>query len=220
MYVDLSFSLNGTNPIAADHGYALYGAISRILEDRVHADNGVGVHPIRGRQVGNRQMMLTQWSRLTLRVADDQIASMLRLAGKALRLGDASVRVGVPTVHSLIPGTALRSRLVVIKVANVRPDSVTADQFAEAARRQLGELGVSDQAIVTIGKRRTLRVKEREIVGYEVVVEGLMAEESMNLQSHDGIKLASGDGWKIAPCGLGGKRHMGCGVFVPSRKDE
>lgn len=199
MHVDLSFSLDATSAIAADHGYVLYGAISRLLP-HVHAENGVGVHPIRGRLIGNRQMMLMPWSRLTLRVADDQIGSVLPLSGKALRLGDASVRVGVPTVHALIPATALRSRLVVIKVANIRPDSVTADQFAESVRRQLGEQNISDAAAVTIGKRRTLRVKQREIVGYEVLVEGLTAEESLQLQEQ----------------GLGGKRHMGCGVFVPA----
>jgi hypothetical protein len=33
------------------------------------------------------------------------------------------------------------------------------------------------------------------------VVEGLTAEESLTLQTH----------------GLGGKHHMGCGVFVPLR---
>jgi CRISPR-associated endonuclease/helicase Cas3 len=134
-------------------------------------------------------------------VADNQIASLLPLAGKALRLGDANVRVGVPTVHGLVPATALRSRLVVIKVANIKPESVTAEQFAGAVRRQLDEVGVSAEAIVTIGKRRTLRVKQRELVGYEVVVEGLLAEESIALQEQ----------------GLGGKRHMGCGVFVPLR---
>lgn len=62
MYVDLSFVVTGSNAIAADHGYALYGAISRVLEDKVHAENGVGVHPIRGREVGNRQLMPMPWS--------------------------------------------------------------------------------------------------------------------------------------------------------------
>jgi len=199
MHVDLSFSLIGTNSIAADHGYALYGAISRLLP-HVHAENGVGIHPIRGRQVGNRQLMLMPWSTVTLRVSEDQIGSMLTLAGKSLRLGNANVRVGVPSVHAIIPATSLRSRLVVIKVANIRPDSVTSEQFAEAVRRQLGELGLSNEAIITIGKRRTLRLKQREIVGYEVLVEGLIAEESITLQEQ----------------GLGGKRHMGCGVFVPA----
>jgi CRISPR-associated protein Cas6 len=203
MHVDLSFSLSGNKTVAADHGYMLYGAISRLLPD-VHQENGIAVHPVRGRQVGNRQLMLMPWSTLTLRVADNQIASLLPLAGKALRLGDANVRVGVPTVHGLVRTTALRSRLVVIKVANIKPESVTAEQFAGAVRRQLDELGVSAEAIVTVGKRRTLRIKQRELVGYEVVVEGLTAEESISLQEQ----------------GSGGKRHMGCGVFVPARKEN
>ena len=200
MHVDLSFSLVGNKTVAADHGYVLYGAISRLLP-AVHRENGIAVHPVRGRQVGNRQLMLMPWSTLTLRVEDGQIASLLLLAGKSLRLGDTSVRVGVPTVNALVPATSMRSRLVVIKVANIQPASVTAEQFAGAVRRQLNELGVSAEAIVTIGKRRTLCVKQRELVGYEVVVEGLMAEESISLQEQ----------------GLGGKRHMGCGVFVPLR---
>jgi CRISPR-associated protein Cas6 len=203
MHVDLSFSLSADKTVVADHGYVLYGAISRLLS-QVHRDNGIAVHPIRGRQVGNRQLMLTPWSTLTLRVPDGQIASMLPLAGKALRLGDANVRVGVPTVHGLVPATALRSRLVVIKVANIQPAYVTAEQFADAVRRQLDELGVSAEAVVTIGKRRTLRVKQRELVGYEVLVEGLTAKESLALQAQ----------------GLGGKRHMGCGVFVPAGKEN
>jgi CRISPR-associated protein Cas6 len=203
MHVDLSFSLNGNKAVAADHGYMLYGALSRLLPE-VHRENGIAVHPVRGRQAGNRQLMLMPWSTLTLRVADGQIASLILLAGKSLRLGDASVRVGVPTVNALVPATALRSRLVVIKVANIRPESVTAEQFTDAVRRQLDELGVSAEAIVTIGKRRTLRVKQRELVGYEVVVEVLTAEESISLQEN----------------GLGGKRHMGCGVFVPAGKEN
>jgi CRISPR-associated protein Cas6 len=198
MKVDLAFSLQGTTPIAADHGYAFFGAISRLLP-QVHAENGVAIHPVRGRQVGNRQLMLMPWSTLTLRVAEEQIAAMLPLAGKALRIGNASVRVGVPAVRALVPTTALRSRLVNIKVANIRPESVTKDQFAEAVRRQLTNLGISEAAIVTVLTRRTQRVKQRELVGYEVLVEGLTAEESITLQEH----------------GIGGKRHMGCGVFVP-----
>jgi CRISPR-associated protein Cas6 len=200
MRVDLSFLLTGTSAIAADHGYALYGAISGVLKDKVHAENGIGVHPIRGRQIGNRQLMLMPWTTLTLRVAEDQIAEMLPLAGRALRLGNTTIRVGVPTVRPLVPTTAVRSRLVVIKVANIRPEAVTSDQFADAARRQLAEAGLSESVALSIGKRRTMRVKQRELVGYEVLVEDLTAEESVALQER----------------GVGGKRHMGCGVFVPA----
>ena len=117
MHVDLSFSLIGSQAVAADHGYALYGAISRLLPE-VHRENGIAVHPVRGRQVGNRQLMLMPWSTLTLRVVDAQIASLLPLAGKLIRFGNASVRVGVPTVNALALAMVLRSRLVTSKHPN------------------------------------------------------------------------------------------------------
>jgi CRISPR-associated protein Cas6 len=60
-------------------------------------------------------------------------------------------------------------------------------------------LQVSSEAILTLGKRRTLRIREKEVVGHEVVIEGLTSEESLSVQER----------------GLGGRRHMGCGIFVP-----
>jgi CRISPR-associated protein Cas6 len=71
--------------------------------------------------------------------------------------------------------------------------------FQTALRRQLDQLNISDQIQVTLGRRRTLRIKDKEVVGHEVLLEGLTAEESLAVQE----------------TGLGGRRHMGCGVFVP-----
>lgn len=207
-HLDLAFTLTTQQPIPADHGYALYGAISRHLPE-VHRENGFGVHPIRGRQAGDRTLMLMPWSTLTLRVPDGQIAPLLPLAGKSLRIGPATLRVGVPEVQALVPAPTLRSRLVIIKIAHVDPASaLNEDQFVAAVRKQLDALGISAAATPVIPldkegrpRRRTLRIKHREIVGYELVIEGLTAEESLTLQTH----------------GLGGRRHMGCGVFVPVR---
>lgn len=200
-YVDLAFSIHSQKPIPVDHGYALYGALSRLVPE-VHRENGIAIHPIRGRQVGDRMVMLMPWSTLTLRVPDGQIAPLLKFSGKAISLGDTPLRIGVPEVRSLEPASILRSRLVVIKVAHITPAStVSEEQFLTALKRQLAELGISDQVLPTLGKRRTLRLKQNEIVGYEVLLEGLSAEESITLQEQ---------------C-LGGRNHMGCGVFLPVR---
>lgn len=204
-HIDLAFTLTTQHSIPADHGYALYGAISRLLPG-VHREYRIAVHPIPGRQIGDRKLMLMPWSTLTLRVPDGQIAPVLPLAGNSLQIGDATLRVGVPQVHGLVPATALHSRLVVVKAAHVDPASdITPDRFLEAVRKQMDALGVSPAAMTAIPpnkdghpRRRTLRIKGREIVGYELLVEGLTAEESITLQEH----------------GLGGRRHMGCGVFV------
>jgi CRISPR-associated protein Cas6 len=200
--VDLCFPVLGAQ-IPADHGYLLYSAVSRLLP-AAHQADGYGIHPVRGQQLGGRTLQLTEHSRLVIRTDAEQIARFLPLAGKQLCLLDRNLRIGVPQVRSLVPAVALRSRLVTIKLPDVAAQSAdaAAEVFRAAALRQLGELGVSTEALVSLGRRRTLRIKDKEVVGYEVLVEGLTAEESIVIQER----------------GLGGRRRMGCGVFVPCSK--
>ncbi len=124
MIVDVSFRINGES-LPADHGYTLYAAMSRLVP-AVHAENGIAIHPISGRLCGERRMTLMPWSTLSLRVAAEEIPKLLPLAGKTLELHEAKVRVGVPEVRPLVPATALRSRLVVIKVAHTDTRLLTA----------------------------------------------------------------------------------------------
>jgi CRISPR-associated protein Cas6 len=46
-----------------------------------------------------------------------------------------------------------------------------------------------------------LRIRDRTIVGFSVLVQGLTAEESVQLQEE----------------GIGGRGKMGCGFFLPAR---
>jgi CRISPR-associated protein Cas6 len=173
----------------------------------IHQANGIGIHPIRGRLIGDRQMELCDWSRLSIRVAPERIGEFLPLAGKQLNLAGRSIRVGVPEVHAITPSTELRSRLVTIKVSvregdeSLPPDEST---FLAAARRQLDALGISPEVEISAGKRRTLRIKDKEVVGYELLASALSAADSLALQGH----------------GMGGRRHMGCGIFVPIERES
>ena len=143
--VDLAFRLTGDR-IPADHGYPLLAAIARIIP-AVHSDETVGIHPIIGRYVGGRQLALTDRSRLTFRLDSDRIAEILPLAGKALDLDGARLRVGVPETRALRPAARLRSRLVIIK------GFLEPEPFLEAVRRQLADLGI--QGIPGLLRRRT-----------------------------------------------------------------
>jgi CRISPR-associated protein Cas6 len=199
--VDLCFRVVGTE-IPADHGYLLYAAIARVVP-AFHSDAGVGVHPISGRLAGNRRLTLTDRSVLAIRLDSDRIGAALPLTGRRLDLGGCGLSVGVPEVRPLIASPAVRSRLVTIKLGDVNGHAaVTVESFSAAARRKLDELGVSPAVSLTLGKRRTLRIKDKEVVGYEVIVEGLSAAESIAVQER----------------GLGGRRLMGCGVFVPANR--
>ncbi len=210
--VDVSFRLAG-DKIPADHGYALLGAVSRVLSS-VHGDSRVGIHPIRGRLIGGRMLALTERSRLTFRLDAERIAEFLPIAGKGLDLDGHTIRVGVPETRALVPAARLYSRLVVIK------GFMEPDPFLEAVRRQLTSMDVTGEphlieqpevADANRGRaggshsahlRRTVRIRDKEIVGFAVGVEALTAAESIRVQER----------------GVGGRRRFGCGVFVAERR--
>lgn len=204
--IDLAFPVLATEHLPADHGYHLYAALTRLLPV-LHESNGIGVHPIVGRMIGGRQMQLAPFSRLILRAPAESIGALLPLSGKQLRVADRNVRVGVPQVYPLRGDPTLLSRLVTIKFTQCdrsTPIPPDATGFLAAARRQLDALDVSGEIRLTLGKRRTLRIKDKEIVGYQVTIAGLSESESLTIQTQ----------------GLGGRRHMGCGVFAPCRNRE
>ena len=187
--IDLAFRLTGS-AVPVDHGYALYAALSRILPE-IHAAKDIGVQPIRGIYSGNGTLHLADFSRLILRLPDDQIQAYLKLAGKRLAVDEHPLNVGVPEVRTLRPVVRLRARLVTIK------GFLKEEEFLAAAKRQLVQLGINGRA--HIGTRRTFRVRDKQVVGFEMGVTQLTAEKSLTLQEQ----------------GLGGRRKMGCGVFVP-----
>lgn len=188
---DLAFRILGT-ALSVDHGYALYSSINRIIPN-IHDAKEVGVHPIRGNYSGNGSLQLTEQSRLIFRVPDDWIRPLLKLAGKKLDVGGHSLQVGVCETRALRPAATLYSRLVTIK-GFMEPES-----FLEACERQLQEKGITTK--LELGERRTLRLKEKQVVGFEMIATGLTAEDSIKLQE----------------VGIGGRRRMGCGVFVPHK---
>ncbi len=191
-FIDLAFRLNGS-VVPVDHGYALYSALSRIAPE-IHEAKAIGVHPIRGMYNGIGKLQLSDSSRLVLRLPDDEIRPYLKLAGKRLEVDEHPLSVGVPEVRMLLPVSRLRAHLVTIK------GFLKEEEFLEAVKRQLQSLTVTCE--VLLGQRRTFRVKEKQVVGFEVTATELTAEGSVRLQGN----------------GLGGRRKMGCGVFVPSRE--
>jgi CRISPR-associated protein Cas6 len=207
--VELVFTLRG-NELPVDHGYPLASAIVRLLP-WAHGDRSLGIHPILGRLIGARRLALTRGSRLVLRLPSERIAAALPIAGARLDVAGHGLRVGTPSVRTLMPAAAVESRLVVIK------GYAGAGPFLERVQQELEALGVGGVAglvrrqqrtAVEAGTgsseefvRRTLRIHDKEVVGYAVRVENLAAEESILLQER----------------GIGGRRRFGCGVFEPVR---
>ena len=83
--IELHFPVLGST-LPADHGYALYSALSRVIP-QVHEDHTVGIGPIGGQYIGNGRLQIdAQRSRLRLRLAPENIAGVLALVFAALAL--------------------------------------------------------------------------------------------------------------------------------------
>lgn len=215
-FIDLSLAIRGTS-IPLDYGYALFGAISRLVP-QIHGDRRIGVHPIRGLRREPRRLTLVPQSRLRLRMPSEEISTYLALVGTGLDLDGSRLMVGFPQV---IRGPEGRGRAVeAVRVESLRPAVevwsrlVTLGQirepaaFEESLRRQLSGLGVAAEPSFLPStdprgrggpERRVLRIKGRKVVGFPIRVSGLTAEESLVVQTE----------------GLGSRRRMGCGLFVP-----
>jgi CRISPR-associated protein Cas6 len=198
-YVELSFGVIGET-LPADHGYGLYSAIVHLCP-QVHEREGLSILTIAGIPDRKGKIFLTERSHLRIRLPYDCMPMVYHLAGKQLSIGSHSIRLRIPQIFTLYPGSRLRARIVTIK-NHQEPES-----FLEAARLQLAALGVVGEVIVPLdveGKpaRKTIKIKNYSVVGFGVEVSGLSEEDSIKLQIS----------------GLGGKHRMGCGVFVPMKE--
>lgn len=211
-HVDLVFPARG-GAVPRDHGYALYGAVSRLVP-AIHGACWIAIHGLSGWRVADDLLMLGPVGTLGIRVPADRIGALLPLAGATLEVVGYRVELGAPTVHALVPVSALDAQLVVIRftgglpgrrtgelpdgLAELLDDAKLERRFMVEARRQLDVRGI--RADLELRGRRSLRVCGQRLLGFAVRALGLSASDSLALQVG----------------GLGGKRVMGCGIFRPA----
>jgi len=191
-FVDVAFPLKGSR-LPLDHGYSLFSAVSRVLPV-VHQEEDWGVFPVYGKRTGPGVLSIVPTSMLTFRMPSARIGDVLALSGKTLEVDGNEVSVGIPRVFPLQSRPVLQSRFVTIKKFDDSPA-----EFGEAVRRQLVAMEINPQVSVSIGPRRVLKVSNHTIVGFPVGLDGLSPDESILVQTH----------------GVGGRRHMGAGLFLP-----
>jgi CRISPR-associated protein Cas6 len=191
--IDLLFPVRG-HAIPLDHGYLLYAALSRALESSgdswLHDREDVGVHLIRGHYQGKGRLALSSASRLTVRLPATLVHKFLVLAGQQLTLGADWLRVGIPQPRALQATPTLYAHLVTTRNGNDE------DRFDTEVARQLDELAVRGRP--RRGPRRSFTVSGKKVIAHSLLVNGLTAEESIRLQEK----------------GLGGRRKLGCGIFL------
>ena len=193
-HVELQYGLTG-KALPSDHGYALFSAISRLVPE-IHAADWLAIETVAGTARGDGVTQLDEHARLRVRLPQERVPLLLKLAGQRLDVAGHAVRLGAPQIYLLRPSSALYSRIVVIK-GYTEPEP-----FLDAVCRKLQELGVPGEPVV--GPRRVLKVGTHTIVGFAVAAHELSDDASILLQER----------------GLGGRRHMGCGIFNPISLDR
>lgn len=189
--------------LPADHGYALYSAVTRQLP-ALHGVGWLGLELLSGVPWREGIIVLpTRGAQLRLRVPADRYAVVLPLAGKRLDIAGHPLRLGIPIARPLQPTPSLYARVVTIK------KFTEPEPFLDAARRQLDALGVSATLELPLDdqgrfRRRVIQIHGRTVVGFSLAAHGLTDEDSLRLQTH----------------GLGGRRSMGCGHFNPIIRNQ
>ncbi len=187
---DVVFPVVGS-VIPGDHVYQVFAALCRV-EPRVREIANLAVDRIFGTlPLYGGRMVLTRKAQLRIRTPVAAIPLVVPFAGKSLRIQDATIRLGAPRIFRLRPHQQLFSWIVTIK------GFTNPDVFLEAVRRQLREQEIDTEA--RIGHRAVLTVKGARIVGFPVLCSTLPAADSLRLQER----------------GIGGRRHIGAGIFVP-----
>jgi CRISPR-associated protein Cas6 len=200
--VDLLFPILGTR-LPTDHNYPLYSALVQKVPRLHEAGVEFGLAAITGHYIGQGLLQLDpRLSRLRLRVAVANIPHVLPVAGKQLRVMGQRLQLGAPQLQALKPVPSLLAHSVTIKHATDE------DSFLRAAHRQAQELGVTARLAIprhTLGRREgearrhVLRIKSTCVICFPLLVHDLSPTDSLTVQER----------------GLGGRRRMGGGIFLP-----
>ena len=178
--------------LEVDHGHALYLALRAACENLERVP-GLGIHTVRGVPGGRRgELILTGESQVRLRIPSGSAPLLKGLAGAELDVDGHPIRLGEPHGQALAPVSALWARTVTI---HFREPALGAAQ-AQLAFRFAQEFPWGTFRIL---RPRSIRIDGRQLLGFELAVRGLAPQASLMLQSQ----------------GFGGRRALGCGLFVP-----
>ncbi len=186
--VDLAFAVQGSS-LPRDHRRALAEVLTQALP-WLSDEPGAGVHRLNVAAGGGEMALLSQRTRLTLRLPRARVGDAGALAGLGLQFGQHGLRLGEPHLRELLPHSTLYAHFVAT-------DAADEAAFLQTVQAQLAALEVDARAIC--GRRQC--TEGGSLHGY-----GLMLD-----------RLAPADALRVMANGLGPKRLWGCGLFVPHK---
>lgn len=188
--VDLVFPLAG-HSLPRDHAQFLQQWLLQAFP-WLAEETRVGVHPVKLVSGAGSQALLSQRTRLLLRLPRQRVDAVSELAGRSLELANGVIRLGVPHVRELLPHATLYAPAV----AAAGDDEAA---FLADVDQELNLLQVRSQRVC--GKRHSLLLDGRSTTTFSLMLHALSRADSLRLQEH----------------GLGPHRLLGCGIFVPHK---
>lgn len=188
--VDVVFGVSGEN-LPRGHEWPLFREIARIVPWILKTPRA-GILPVRGPRSADGGVMITQRSRIVIRLPRDRVCSASAIERESLRLGEAVITVGEGTFRKHLPAATLYSP----RVSTGEADEV---RFVEGLERELAALGVHGRLIC--GRRVEVELEEGRVSAFPVAVHDLREADSLLLQR----------------AGLGRGQPVGCGLLVPHK---
>ena len=189
--IDLAFPL-AARTLLRDHRALLSAALAERLPWWGEVP-GTGLHRINLVAGDTPQALLSGRARLVLRVPRDRVLETASaLAGEPLDVGGEALHLGPPTARELLPHRTLYAHFVAAEDA----DELA---FLAGIDAELQALGVRCRAIC--GRRQELRVGPGRQTGFSLMLDGLSPQDSL----------------RVLAAGLGPRRGLGCGLFIPHK---
>jgi len=188
--VEAVFPLEG-KALPRDHAQALRNALAEQLP-WLHEDVGTGIHPLKLVSGPESVALLSQRTRLILRVDANRLNELKALCGVELDVSGHALRLGAVHLRALQP-------LATLYAYRVAANSADESAFMQAMEAELAALAITGERVC--GKRQSLPVDGLEMTTFSMMLHALVPEQSLRLQQH----------------GLGPHRLLGCGLFVPHK---
>jgi CRISPR-associated protein Cas6 len=187
--VDLAFGVTGET-IAADCAEHLREAVLGVLP-WMEQEPGAGIHPLRGTSGGGDRLVLSRRAQLVLRLPRERVDAARALTGLRFDV-DGEIEIGVAAVRPLAPWGVVYSRFV-----------STGDEDEAAFLAAVERAAASEQIECRFiaGKARAARAGGESYCGFSLMLHDLSPAHSLQVQS----------------LGIGQRRLLGCGVFVPHK---
>jgi CRISPR-associated protein Cas6 len=201
--VDVLFSIE-CKRLPVDHAHALSAALHSVVP-WLGTEPGAAVHNIhvagsqngweRPEHGGDQHLIPSRRTKLIIRVPKGRVADLeVALCGTTLDLAGCPMTIGPAKTRGLSKESTLFSRQVVSRAGDDE------DAFLTWAVAELRPLGITVRKAVC-GKELVLETPEGPLRNRSLMLADLSPEEAVRLQQ----------------VGLGPRRDLGCGIFIPHK---